>query len=122
LDLPVDKLVTWNQLIVDRRLNDALAECDERGWDALPVAVKELVRLFPKLWATRKAAERWLEKNPLNADRDIIRVWGVLSEYRPPGQTSWSKALVRHGADPAAALAEVLGVSAENIWVRDCPE
>jgi hypothetical protein len=29
----------------------------------------------------------------------------------PPGQTSWSKALVRHGADPAEALAGVLGVS-----------
>lgn len=23
--------------------------------------------------------------------------WGVLNTYRPKGQTSWSKALVRHG-------------------------
>jgi len=30
-----------------------------------------------------------------------------------PGQTSWSKALVRHGADPGAALAGVLGTAAE---------
>jgi hypothetical protein len=30
----------------------------------------------------------------------------------PPGQTSWSKAFVRHGADPRVALASVLGVSA----------
>jgi hypothetical protein len=35
------------------------------------------------------------------------------------GQTSWSRALVRHGADPGLALAEVLGVSAEDIRVRD---
>jgi hypothetical protein len=29
-----------------------------------------------------------------------------------PGQTNWSKALVRHGADLGVAFAEVLGVSA----------
>jgi hypothetical protein len=84
------------------------------------LAAKELCRLFPSLWATRKAAKRWLEKEPLNAHRDIIRVWGVLNEYRPPGQTSWSRALVRHGADPQSALAEVLGVPAEDIRVRAC--
>ena len=41
---------------------------------------------------------------------------GVLA---PPGQTSWSKALVRHGADPGVAIAEVLGVSAGDIRVRE---
>jgi hypothetical protein len=122
LDLPVDKLVTWKQLTGDRRLSNALAECDEGGWDALPLAARELCRLFPSLWATSKAAKRWLEKEPLNAHRDIIRVWGLLHEYRPPAQTSWSKALVRHGTDPRAALAGVLGVGAEDIRVRDCPE
>jgi hypothetical protein len=48
----------------------------------------------------------------------MIRVWGVLNTYRPPGQTSWSKALVRHGADPGAALARVLGVTGD-IRVRE---
>ena len=119
LDLPVDELVTWKQLTGDRRLSNALAKCDERGWDALPLAAKELARLFPSLWATRKAAKRRLEKESLNADRDIIRVWGLLHQYRPPGQTSWSKTLVRHGADVRAALAEVLGVSAGDIKVRE---
>jgi hypothetical protein len=47
---------------------------------------------------------------------------GVLNTYRPPGQTSWSKALVRHGADARAALAGVLGVPAEGIRVRDCDQ
>jgi hypothetical protein len=112
LDIPIDELVTWKQLTGDRRLSEALAECDQRGWDALPLAAKELCRLFPHLWATKKAAERWIVKNPPKAYRDIIRVC-------PPGQTSWSRALVRHGADPATALVGVLGVSAGHIRVRD---
>jgi hypothetical protein len=120
LDIPVDELVTWKQLTGDRRLSDALAECDERGCDALPLAARQLHRLFPKLWATKKAAERWLEKDPLKAYRGIVRVWGVLNTYRPPGQTSWSKALVRHGADPRAALAGVMGAAVkEDILVRE---
>jgi hypothetical protein len=64
LDIPIDELVTWKQLTGDRRWSDALAECDVRGWDALPLAAKEMGRLFPNLWATTKAAERWLAKNP----------------------------------------------------------
>jgi hypothetical protein len=31
LDIPIDELVTWRQLTGDRRLSDALAECDARG-------------------------------------------------------------------------------------------
>jgi len=80
-----------------------------RDWDALPLAAREMCQLFPSLWATPQAAERWLEKEPLDAHRDIIRVWGLLHEYRPPGQTSWSKAMVRHGADPGVALVEGWG-------------
>jgi hypothetical protein len=45
---------------------------------------------------------------------------GVLKTYRPPGQTSWSKALVRYGADGRLALAAVLGLPAEDIRVTDC--
>jgi hypothetical protein len=44
------------------------------GWDALPLAAKELTRLFPGLWNTKKAAERWIEKNPPEAYKDILRV------------------------------------------------
>jgi hypothetical protein len=88
------------------------------GWAALPLSAKEMSRLFPSLWATKKAAERWIVKNPPKAYRDIIRVWGVLKTYRPTGQTRWSRALVRLGADPRVALAQVLGVTAEDIRVR----
>ena len=75
-----------------------MAEWDAKGWDALPLAPKELSRLFPALRQTAKAAERWTAKNPPEAIRDIIRVWGVLNSYRPIGQTRWSRALVRYGA------------------------
>jgi hypothetical protein len=119
LDIPVDVLVTWEQLIGERRLSDAIAECDARGWNALPLAPTELTRLFPALWATKKAAERWIAKNPPEAIRDIIRVWGVLNADRPQGQTRWSRALVRHGADARSAIAAVLGEPAEQIGVRD---
>ena len=83
------------------------------------MAARELCRLFPSLWATRKGAKRWLEKEPLAAHRDIIRVWGLLHEYRPPGQTSWSTALVRHGANSRAVLAGELGLAAKDIELRE---
>jgi hypothetical protein len=51
------------------------------------LAAGEMSRLFPHLWDTKKAAERWLAKNPPEAYRDIIRVSGVLNNYRPRGQT-----------------------------------
>jgi hypothetical protein len=57
LDLPVDELMTWRELTGDGRLLKALEICEENGWEALPLAVKELTRLFPDLWSTRKAAE-----------------------------------------------------------------
>jgi hypothetical protein len=65
LGIPVDELVTWRALIGDSRLAQALEGCEENGWDALPLAAKELHRLFPELWGTKKAAEDWARKNPL---------------------------------------------------------
>jgi hypothetical protein len=107
LDLRVDELVTRRQLTGDRRLSDAPAECDARGRDALPLAARDLLRLFPNLWTTKKAAERWTAKNPPEAYRDMIRVWGVFTDYRHSGRHGrWSKALVRHGADARVALAK----------------
>ena len=118
LDIPVDRLVTWEQLIPDRRLSRAIAKCDVQGWDALPLAAKALNATFPELWDTPKAAQRWLDKSPLERSEAIIRDWGVL-EYLPAGQKRWSKALIRDGvADGAVALGRVLGISPELLRVR----
>jgi len=120
LDLPVDELVTWRELIGDGRLAQALEACEENGWEALPLAAKELTHLFPELWATERAAEDWAGNNPLNPHISIIRLWGVIHLYRPSGRRGkWSKALVRRGVDPRMALAAVLGVAAEDIQVRE---
>ena len=59
----------------------ALAECDERG-EALPLAAKEMSRLFPSLWSTRMAAEHWTAKNPQETSNSAIRVWGVCRNGR----------------------------------------
>jgi hypothetical protein len=67
-----------------------------------------------------RACCRESARKRLNPYVSIIRLWGVLKTYRPPGQTSWSRALVRHGADARVALAAVLGLLAEDILVRDC--
>jgi hypothetical protein len=48
---------------------------------------------------------------------NIIRVWGVLVDYKPRRQRRRSRALLRHGADGPAALAVVLGEPAEDIGV-----
>jgi hypothetical protein len=123
LSIPVDDLVTWGQLSGDNRLEDALAECEDKGWDALPLGTRELSYRFPELWLTPKTAEHWLRKNPLNSSVSIIRLWGVIAFYRPCGRRGrWSRALVRHGAEAQAALAGVLGLAAEDIRVRGCPD
>jgi hypothetical protein len=51
----------------------ALKAYEERGWEALPLAPEILNKLVPELWATQKAAERWLGNSPLNPSISIIR-------------------------------------------------
>jgi hypothetical protein len=83
----------------------------------------KLTDLFPELWGTARAVERWLSENPLGPLISIIRLWGVIVSYRRAGRPGrWSRALVRHGADARLALAGVLGVPASDIRFRDQPE
>jgi hypothetical protein len=60
--------------------------------------------------------------NPLDPFISIIRLWGVLVDYKPKRQRRWSKALVRHGADAPLAIAAALGVPAEDIALSDSRE
>ena len=75
-------------------------------------------RLSPPVWATKKAAERWLAKTPPRAYRDINRVWGVLKT-----PFAGSDELVK-GAGAAwgrseEALAAVLKMAPDYIQVRE---
>jgi len=119
LGIPVDEVVTWKQLVGDKRLMRALETCEENGWEALPLAPGKLSELLPELWSTEDAAEAWLRKNRLNLCISLIRLWAVFVEYKPKRQRRWSKALVRRGADPRTALAKVVGVAAEDIQVKE---
>ena len=110
--------MTWHQFARDGRLARALAACEEKGWEALPLAAGKLSDLFLELWGTESAAEAWLRKNRLNPSISIIRLWAVFVDYKPRRQRRWSRALVRHGADPQMALAAVVGVVPGDIQVR----
>jgi hypothetical protein len=122
LDLPVDELVTWRELVGDGRLARALEACEDKGWEAVPLAPERLSDLLPELWSTENAAEAWLRKNRLDPSISLIRLWAVFVDYKPRRQRRWSRALVRHGAEPRVALAAVLGVPAEDIQVREGAE
>jgi hypothetical protein len=114
--MPIDELVTWRQLAGDPRLSGASAECDARGWDALPLAAEFL---FPTQWRTGKAVERWISKNPPDAYRDIIRVGGLLSHTGAPGKPGGgSRRWCGMGPMRGRRSAEVLGVRADILLVR----
>jgi hypothetical protein len=92
----------------------------DKGWEALPLAPAELSRLLPELWGTEKAAEAWLGNNPLIPGISIIRLWGGYCRLPAAGRRGrWSKALIRVGADARAVLAEVLGVAAGDLVLRE---
>jgi len=66
--------VAWRELVGGTRLADALAKCNERGWGRAAVGGQRDEPAVPSLWATAKAAERWLVETPPEAQRDLIRV------------------------------------------------
>ena len=108
LGIPVDELVTWRELAGDGRLARALEICEDKGGEALPLAGKELTRLFPDLWRTRKAGEDWARKDPLRPYNSILEFGASLRLIVRPVRRA-GKALVRHGADTREALARCWG-------------
>ena len=63
----MDELLAGKQLIGDRRLSDALAECDEQGWDALPLAAKQMSQLFPHLLGNEEIRRTLAREEPPRA-------------------------------------------------------
>jgi hypothetical protein len=112
LDITVDRLVTWKE-IIPCRIEQALA----RG-QAIPLSPAELARFFPDLWTSEDAARSEIRR--LLAERGVktlidilIGKWPPLirAAYRKPGQRgSATPALIRADAgDPRAALEAVVG-------------
>jgi hypothetical protein len=110
LDLTVDRLTTWRE-IMPSRLEQAAA----RG-PAVPLSASELRRCFPKLWLSKVAATRDLQRT-VNVTKSHIEtsLWEKVTfksaHYRRVGQPGRaSPALIRADApDPRAALEAVVG-------------
>jgi hypothetical protein len=78
LDIPVDELVTWKQLIGDRRLSDALGDATRGAGTHCRWRRRSCAGSFPACGIRRRPPSIGPGKNPPEAYRDIIRVWGSL--------------------------------------------
>ena len=102
--LPVDRLVTWQELAPDR-LEAAIAEAAQRG-AVLRLSAAGLAQDAPETFPTAKAAEQWLArdgKNAVNTPAPLIRYtirgMGVLNPVRVR-----FKLLGQRGPHPTPAL------------------
>ena len=88
LDVTVDTVQSWKAARNGWRGGSRWTEAQERGRElgVMPLSPAELSRLWPDLWATKKAAERELQKadgvNTPNANRDLISEKGTFSPAR----------------------------------------
>jgi phage/plasmid primase-like uncharacterized protein len=122
LDVTVDKLVTWREMVaspVQRALS-------RHG--VLPTSPSELARIFPDIWPTSAAAKEQLKRQKLNRNDSLIRYllenrsYLILVKYRRPGQRGKStKALISFAIpDPRAALEAVVGEVIHFEYVKFC--
>jgi len=102
--LPVDRLVTWQELAPDR-LEAAIAEAAQHG-AVLRLSAAGLAQDAPETFPTAKAAEQWLArdgKNAVNTPAPLIRYtirgMGVLNPVRVR-----FKLLGQRGPHPTPAL------------------
>jgi hypothetical protein len=58
-DVTVDQVVPWQDLLEPSRLEQAA----KRG-NAVPLSPVEMHRIYPDLWSSSKAAERYLQETP----------------------------------------------------------
>jgi hypothetical protein len=106
LDLTVDRLTTWRE-IMPSRLEQAAAH-----GPAVPLSASELHRCFPKLWLTFKAARYDQDMCPFSHIIDLLGKTGIYrhAQYKRGNQKRPTPALVRSDApDPRAALESVVG-------------
>lgn len=126
LPLTVAEVTTWEDVLPDR-LTVAAAAAALTG-KALPLAPADMALARPDLWATPKAAERFLEgrsKTPQTLIEGSNKGSGGFksltpARYRKPGARRWSSALVPI-VDGRAALEAMLGALAAFELVDAAP-
>ena len=111
LDIDVDELLTWGEIIHGgNRLERAWAAQTD---GALPLNAKWLASTFPELWPTEAAAKKDVaRKRGQTPNINIIRKMSPFEfDYKPSRQRTWSRCLSRF-SDPevvAEALTNTLG-------------
>jgi hypothetical protein len=106
LDLTVDRLVTWREIIPSR-----LEQAAARG-PAVPLSASELARCFPDLWPTVKTARREQDICPISHIIELLGKRGIYlnARYKRGKQKRPTPALIRSDApNPRAALEFVVG-------------
>jgi hypothetical protein len=118
LDIDVDELRTWDEVIYGSRL--------EQAWDkldgVLPLSAVWLAKRFPELWKTAEAAKMDVKRNCKKGQTPnsiYIRNLTLFAyEYKPAHQRVWSRCLSRFPSLTIAAqtLQNILG---EAVAVRE---
>jgi hypothetical protein len=122
--LTVDRLISWDQATNGGPLFERLLSwCDDNGVDALPLSPAWLNETFPGQWGTTKSAEHFWEGGTPLTSNIYYGNWGGLVEYKRVDIGGHpSKAFVRHGADPVAAISAAIGEEAIKVKRLDYPQ
>jgi len=113
LDIDVDQLLTWDELMNGGRFDQALAASGA----VLPLAADWLAKRFPTFWATKDAAkkdvQRVIKRGLFSKNISIRKMSPLVFEYLPKGQRSWSRCLstLFDAAPVSAALDALLATS-----------
>lgn len=120
LDIDVDHLVSWDELMHGDRFDRAMANTN----GILPLNPHWLANQYPALWATESAAkkdvQRAIQKGHFSNINTIRKMSLLIFQYRLPNQSRWSRCLSTLAAlpDVATALSKVLG---QAVKVRATP-
>ncbi|MFO1199037.1 MAG: hypothetical protein U1E86_18920 [Burkholderiaceae bacterium] len=120
LDIDVDYLYDWHDMVVGARVVRALETCG----GVLPTDPKWLAKRFRRLWPSAAAAEsdvrRWRKDRQVSNGNTISNLTIFEFAYRPAGsgQRSWSKCLSR-SSDARASQAALEGLIGKKVVLRD---
>lgn len=93
LDLDVDELITWFDLIYASRLMQAWNDLQSRQYRVMPLRPDWLAVKFADLWKNKYEVENDLKKARLRQGKPLFSVGVREIEYRTHQQSRWSKCL-----------------------------